>query len=176
MKIECSARHIHLSQKDALQLGIAELTPAAELSIRGQFLSKERARITGGSAYLGDVAIVGPFRAQSVVEVSQSDARKLGIAPEVNTPRDDCSVVVTHAGMSVRVPVVIAMRHVHVPERYARFFAIGAALVRVLSPRGDSTLTCTVRLADCAEPVLHLDTDEFNGLMPARAFFVDDLC
>ena len=76
--VELSARHAHLSEQDALTLFGAPLTPVRELSQPGQFLCKERVRLIGPKGVMDNVAVLGPSRGVSQVEISKTDARVLG--------------------------------------------------------------------------------------------------
>ena len=77
--VELSARHVHLSEADALALFGAPLTPARELSQPGQFLCKERVRLIGPKGVMDNIAVLGPARGSSQVEISRTDARILGV-------------------------------------------------------------------------------------------------
>ncbi len=77
--VELSARHVHLSEKDAMALFGAPLTPSRDLSQPGQFLCKERVRLIGPKGVMDNVAVLGPSRGNSQVEISKTDARILGV-------------------------------------------------------------------------------------------------
>lgn len=57
--VELSARHVHLSEQDAIALFGAPLTHARDLSQPGQFLCKERVRLIGPRGVMDNVAILG---------------------------------------------------------------------------------------------------------------------
>ena len=76
--VEMSGRHVHLSKKDAMELFGTQLTPVRELSQPGQFLCKERVRLIGPKGVMDNVAVLGPSRDESQVEISLTDARILG--------------------------------------------------------------------------------------------------
>ena len=79
--VEASARHVHLSQKDLERLFGAgyRLRPKKYLSQPGQFLSEERVTVKGPKGQFANVAVLGPVRSATQVEVSLSDARVLGV-------------------------------------------------------------------------------------------------
>ena len=77
--IETSARHIHLCQEDFEKLfGEGKsLTYQADLSQPGQYVAKERLCVKGPKGSFDTVAILGPFRPETQLEISMTDARKL---------------------------------------------------------------------------------------------------
>ena len=86
--VELSARHVHLSEQDALELFGKPLTPVRELSQPGQFLCEERVRLIGPKGVMDNVAVLGPARPASQVEISNTEARTLGIKAPVRQSGD----------------------------------------------------------------------------------------
>ena len=80
--IETSARHIHLCRQDfeALFGKGKELTFKANLSQPGQYVAEERLTVTGPKGTFENVAILGPFRSETQLEISMTDTRKLGVS------------------------------------------------------------------------------------------------
>ena len=79
--IETSARHAHISQEDfEILFGKGKgLTFVKELSQPGQYVAKERITITGPRGTFRNVAILGPFRNETQIELSVTDTRKFGV-------------------------------------------------------------------------------------------------
>ena len=77
--VEVSARHVHLCQSDIEKLfGTGyELTPKKQL-IAG-YVAEERLALVGPKGTLRNVAILGPARPETQVELAATDARNLGI-------------------------------------------------------------------------------------------------
>ena len=86
--VEISARHVHLSVEDALSLYGEALRPERPLSQPGQFLCVERVRLIGPKGVMDKVAVLGPARSVSQIELSKTDARILGINPPVRQSGD----------------------------------------------------------------------------------------
>ena len=83
--VETSARHVHLSQEDLDTLfgkGY-RLTNKKDLSQPGQFACEERVSVIGPKGEMKGVSILGPVRPASQVELSLTDARKIGIAAPI---------------------------------------------------------------------------------------------
>ena len=79
--IETSARHIHVSQEDfQLLFGEdAQLHYIKELSQPGQYLCQERLTVKGPKGEYQNMAILGPFRKETQIELSLTDTRKIGL-------------------------------------------------------------------------------------------------
>ena len=79
--IETSARHLHISQEDFEKLFGEGSKPhfIKELSQPGQYLCQERVTVKGPKGTFENMALLGPFRSDTQVEMSLTDTRKLGI-------------------------------------------------------------------------------------------------
>ena len=95
--VEASGRHVHLSQQDIERLfgkGY-KLTPKKNLSQIGQFASEERVTLIGPKNIYRNVAVLGPARKETQVEISLSDARFLSdlqriFLPCTRIPQSSC--------------------------------------------------------------------------------------
>jgi putative phosphotransacetylase len=169
--IGVSNRHIHLSQADARTLfGLDQPTVLRPISQPGQFAANETVSVTGPRGKLDAVRVVGPARGETQLEISLSDAFRLGIAPPVaaSGTLGDSVGGVTLQGASGSVAltrgVIVAARHLHLSsDDAARWgFANGDRLdVRV----GDGARATTyhgvlVRAGPQYATELHLDSDE----------------
>lgn len=168
--VEVSARHVHLSQEDVLTLFGASLTPRRELSQPGEHLCQERLRLIGPKGVIDNVAILGPARSRTQVEVSLSDARQLGIEPPVRqsgkvdgTPgiilASSSGVVVLEHGL------IIAERHLHMTPLDAQRFAVrdGERIdIAVDGLRPVVFNRVLVRVSENYRLAMHIDFDEAN--------------
>ena len=82
-----SARHIHLERQHLEQLfgKDCQLKQLKPLSQPGQFASEETVDLIGPKGTIEKVRILGPERSATQVEVTMTDARKLGMKPPVRT-------------------------------------------------------------------------------------------
>lgn len=168
---EMSARHAHLSREDLKTLfGLEELECVRAISQPGQFLSGCRVRLIGPKGILDNVAVLGPTRGATQVEISATDARTLGIAAPVRLSGDlkDASEIILQAGSAVitRKAAIIAQRHVHMTPADAAAFGVGngdCVSVRVLGSRPLILEQVPVRVSEQAALALHMDTDEANA-------------
>lgn len=170
---EVSARHVHLSSKDVEFLfGVGHnLTPKRPLSQPGQFLSEEQVDVVTPKGIFRNVAVLGPVRAHTQVELSQSDAKALGVEAPVRLSGDlsgAASVHLVSAVGMVTAPAstIVAQNHIHMtPQDAKRYGVIDKELVQVQMNTArpltfDSVL---VRVSDSAALALHIDVDEANA-------------
>ena len=83
VEIEASGRHVHVTKEDAMKLFGHDLTEDRPLSQPGQYLAKERVTVQGPKGSLEKVAVLGPCRPESQIELSVTDGRIVGIKPPV---------------------------------------------------------------------------------------------
>lgn len=85
--VETSARHIHVTQEvfETLFGAGATLTKKKDLSQPGQFACEEKVTVIGPKGEF-KMTILGPVRTATQVELSLSDARKIGVAAPVENP------------------------------------------------------------------------------------------
>ncbi len=168
---EMSARHVHLSKEDLKTLfGLDQLECVRAISQPGQFLSGCRVRLIGPKGVLDNVAVLGPVREKTQVEISATDARTLGVSAPVRLSGDlrDAAEIVLQAGCAViaRKAAIIAQRHVHMTPADAAEFGVAdgeCVSVRVLGSRPLVLEQVPVRVSDRSALALHMDTDEANA-------------
>lgn len=176
--IEVSARHVHLKQEDveALFGSGHTLTHKRDLSQPGQFLCEERVDLIGPKQTMKNVAILGPERPASQVELSLTDCRALGVEAPVresgNTAGSPGIRVAGPRGEIVLAEgVIAAKRHIHMTPGDARAFGVmDKQIVSVAVPSGRPLVfqDVVVRVRDEFAPAMHIDTDEANACLIPR--------
>lgn len=169
--VELSARHIHLSSEHAAQLFGGDLTFDRPLSQPGQFLCRERVRLIGPKGILDNVAILGPTRNRTQVEISLTDAQTLGVRAPIrhsgDLPGTPGIILASHRGLvGLEEGVIVAGRHIHMPSDYAREQGIrDRQLVRVRMDCQRPLILedVLVRVADDYRLAMHIDFDEGNA-------------
>ncbi len=173
IRVEASGRHIHLSKEDAITLfGTKELTKSRELSQFGQFLYEEKVMLIGPKGILKDVAILGPCRGKTQVEISITDARILGVTPVIKDSGDldgASDVIVSSGGNAIKAKsaAIIARRHLHMsPDDSAHYGLNNGDLtsVRVYGLRRLVFEEVLVRVNEHYSLSLHIDYDEANAV------------
>lgn len=168
-----SARHAHLT-KEHLELlfGVGyELKKKKEL-MGGQFAAEETVTIAGPKGAIEKVRILGPLRSKTQVEVSKTDAIKLGLNPPVKeSGKLENSASITIIGpkgaIYLKEGCIIAKRHIHMgPVDSVRFGVKDNDMVsvRVAGERGGIFEGVQVRVDESYTLEMHIDTDEANGL------------
>ena len=172
--VETSARHVHLSQEDLDTLfgkGY-RLTNKKDLSQPGQFACEERVSVIGPKGEMKGVSILGPVRPASQVELSLTDARKIGIAAPIRESGDiagtpGCKLVGPAGEVELKEGVIAAKRHIHLDPAAAEKFSLNDKQVVCVKLESDGrSLTfgdVVVRVSPKYAPAMHIDTDESNA-------------
>lgn len=173
--IETSARHIHVSEADFKTLfgEDAVLTKKKDLSQPGQFSCFEKLDIIGPKRTLQNVTILGPYRAQTQVELSLTDARHIGVAAPIRKSGDlagsgACRLAGPYGEVELSEGVIAAKRHIHMSPSDAEEFCVNdkeVVSVRVNSPERALIFSdVVVRVSPNYSLAMHVDTDEANAV------------
>jgi len=173
--IEASGRHTHLSQSDVDKLfgrGY-QLTPKRELSQPGQFLAEEKIRIIGSRGVIENAAVLGPVRSSSQIELSRTDAFKLGIDAPLRFSGDiknSASAFIASKNNVVKMEegVIIAKNHIHMtPEDAERLDVIDGEIVSIetLTERPIIFKDVLIRVDKDYHLNMHIDYDEANACL-----------
>lgn len=168
-----SARHIHLTQEDVeILFGEGyQLTKKKEL-MGGQFASNECCTIVGLKLRaIENVRVLGPVRKATQVEISVTDARKLGISVPVRESGDiagsaPIAIVGPRGAVYHKEGCIIAARHIHMSPKDAAACGVGDGdyvSVRVDNERGTTFDKVKIRVDDSFTLEMHIDTDEANA-------------
>ena len=171
--IGVSARHIHLTQADVETLfgkGY-KLTKKKDL-MGGQFASNEVVTIVGLKLRaIENVRILGPVRKASQVEVSATDAVKLGIKVPVRESGNiagsaPIAVVGPKGVIYLKEGCIVAKRHIHMSPADAEKAGVkngDIVSVRVENERATPFHHVLIRVDPSFTLEMHIDTDEANA-------------
>ena len=172
--IETSARHAHLSEKDFHVLfgEHAKLTKKKELSQPGQFACEEKITLKGSKSDISNITILGPFRAQTQIEISLTDAKRLGLVVPIRDSGDlvgtpENTLIGPKGKVVLKNGLIVARRHIHLDPATATNFNLNhGQIVQVKIPSEKRALIFdSVRV--CVDknflPAMHIDTDEANA-------------
>jgi putative phosphotransacetylase len=173
VEIEVSAKHVHLSQQDAEVLfgKGATLEAVRPLSQPGQFLSAQRVKLIGPKGTMERVAVLGPVRKDTQVELSKSDCVALGVkAPKRESGDIAGSGSITIEGpcgtLEVKEGVIIAHNHIHVTEADSKRLNLKdkeRVSVEVYSERPIIFNDVIIRVSKDFSCRMHIDFDEANA-------------
>lgn len=172
--IETSARHIHLSSEHFQTLfgQGAKPTFAKELSQPGQYACKERVAVIGPKGRFEKVVVLGPCRNETQVEISVTDARKLGIKSMIRQSGDldgtpGCRLAGPAGEVELSRGVIVAKRHIHMtPVDALRAHVKDNDVVFVITTSYERSLIFSdvvVRVSPSYALAMHVDTDEANA-------------
>ena len=168
-----SARHVHLTQEHVEQLfgrGY-QLTKKKELMC-GQFASNETVTIVGLKLRaIENVRVLGPVRKQSQVEISATDAIKLGVkAPIRESGKLSGSAPIAVVGpkgvIYLEEGCIIAQRHIHMAPADAAAAGVKdgeEVSVKADNERGTIFNHVKIRVDGSFTLEMHIDTDEANA-------------
>ena len=168
-----SARHIHLTQEhvEALFGEGHHLTQKKEL-MGGQFAANETVTVVGLKLRaIENVRVLGPVRKQTQVEISATDAVRLGVsAPVRESGKVDGSAPIAVVGPKGAIYLeegcIIAMRHIHMSPRDAAAAGVhdgDIVSVKADNERGTIFNHVKIRVDDSFTLEMHIDTDEANA-------------
>jgi len=168
-----SNRHIHLSQEDVETLfGPGhQLTKKKEL-MGGQYACEECCTIVGLKLRaIENVRVLGPARKKTQVEISYTDARKLGINVPVRESGDvagsaPIAIVGPKGAVYCKEGCIVAARHIHMsPADAARAGVSDGDYVSVKmdNERGTTFDQVKIRVDESFTLEMHIDTDEANA-------------
>lgn len=173
VEVEVSARHVHLTEQDMEVLfgKGAALHEKRPLSQKGQFLCEERVNLAGPKGRKERVAVLGPERRETQVELSVSDCVAMGInAPVRESGNLDGAAPVIIEGpkgvLHAEHAVIVAHNHIHVPEDVARKLRLQdreRVSVQILSQRPVTFDNVIIRVSSRFRFKMHIDFDEANA-------------
>lgn len=177
-----SSRHVHVSQADleALFGPGYQLNEMRPLSQPGQYAATEVVSLVGPKGRIDKVRILGPARPESQVEISQTDAFKLGVSAPVRDSGDlegtpGLTLVGPHGEVKLTKGTILACRHIHMTPQDAAGFGVkdqDRVNVRVTGERPVLFEGVLVRVSASYALELHLDTDEANAGLLRNGEFV----
>ncbi|MDR6550564.1 phosphate propanoyltransferase [Paenibacillus qinlingensis] len=171
--IGVSARHAHVSIEHLETLFGAgyELTQKSDLFQPGQFAANETVLIVGPKGSIENVRILGPVRGATQVEISRTDAMKLGYQPPLRESGDvqgssPVTIVGPKGSLYLTEGLIIAQRHIHMSPQDAKMYGFKQGedvLVQIAGPRSIVYDNVRIRVSERYKLEMHMDTDEANA-------------
>lgn len=171
--ISVSARHCHLDEESlAILFGTnATLTCMKELYQPGEFSANETVTIAGPRGSISEVRILGPTRPHSQVEISKTDAIKLGVNPPVRMSGDiegsePVTIIGPEGSLCLQEGLIIAKSHIHMDKETASYFSLNTGDSASIEVRGERPIIFNdvrIRISNKFKLEMHIDTDEANA-------------
>lgn len=172
--IGVSARHLHLSKEHLRVLfgEDAELHPIKEL-MGGEYAAAERVTLVGTNLrVIENVRILGPVRSETQIEVSKTDAIRLGINPPIRESGDTkdsapITLVGPKGALFLEEGCIVAKRHIHMSIDDAKTYGVSdnqVVSVQLGGARQGVFENVQVRVRPNYTLEMHIDTDEANAV------------
>ncbi len=172
IQVEVSARHCHLSQKDADTLfgKNYQFKVMKMVSQPGQFATVEEVTVKGPKGEF-KLRIVGPIRNDTQVELAVTDCFRLGVKPIIRVSGDikgtSGAVLIGPKGqVSIKEGVIAAQRHLHIAPAEAKVLKVKTGQIvsmKIKGPRGLIFNNVIVRSGPGHKKSFQIDTDEGNA-------------
>lgn len=171
--IGVSNRHVHLNKKD-LELLFGEnfeLEMKNKLNQPGQYASTSTLTIKTEKDKIENVRVLGPVRNYTQVEISKTDAFKLGLNPPVRDSGDlkgssPIELIGPKGSIKIEEGCIIATRHIHItPQQVIDFGLENIKTVSVELPgeKGGIINNVSLKISEQSYFEMHLDTDDANA-------------
>lgn len=168
-----SARHIHLTQEhvEALFGQGYRLTKKKDL-MGGQYACNETVTVVGLKLRaIENVRVLGPVRKASQLEISATDAMKLGVAAPIRESGNiagsaPIAVVGPKGVIYLEEGCIVAMRHIHMSPADAAAAGMrdgDIVSVKADNERGTVFNQVKIRVNESFTLEMHIDTDEANA-------------
>ncbi len=173
--IGISVRHVHLT-KEHLELLFGKnyfLEVLRELSQKGEFASRTTIKIKGPKGEIDRVRVLGPTREYTQVEISKTDAYKLGLNPPVRESGDikgssPITLVGTRGEIILKEGCIIATRHLHLTSNDAKRMGLKSdskVCLLIRGFKGGILHNVSLKISDNYVLECHLDTDDGNAFL-----------
>ena len=173
ISIGVSNRHVHLTEQDFKTLfgEDAILEKVKELTHPGEFASNCFVTLKTEKSSIERVRVLGPIRKYTQIEISKTDAYKLGVNPPVRESGDiegssPIIIVGDYAEIEKKEGCIIASRHIHATTKEAKEYGHDESkkyLVKIGGIKGGIMSNVSVKISDNYAYEMHVDTDDANA-------------
>lgn len=170
IKIGISNRHVHLKQEDLELLFGISLEKEFDLNQPHNFASTSYVDLVTEKSSIEHVRVLGEIRNYTQVEISKSDAYKLGLNPPVRTSGDlEDSELITIVGPKGSITLnccIIADRHIHITEEEKERFGLNDTVsIRIRGEKGGIFDNVHLKVSKESYFEMHIDTDDANAFL-----------
>lgn len=173
VSIGVSNRHVHLTQEHfKILFGESkELEKRNDLTQPGQFASTSIVTIKTNKSEIENVRVLGPVRSYTQVEISKTDAYKLGINPPIRDSGDligssPITIIGPNGVIELEEGCIIPTRHIHILPNQVKLYELEGkdmVSVKIYGEKGGILTNVHLKVSDEAFFELHLDTDDANA-------------
>lgn len=171
--VNISNRHIHLT-KEIMEALFGEgymLKKKSDLMQPGEYACEETLTLAGPKNSIDRVRVLGPVRKYTQVEVSVSDAIRLGIVPEMRLSGNlagsqPIKIIGPKGSVDLKEGCIVAKRHIHFSTADAEFYGVkdkDTVSLKIDGERGLIFNNIVARVSDNMVLECHLDIEEANA-------------
>ena len=171
--IGVSNHHVHLTKEatDILFGQDYQLTKLRDVNQPGQFAANEKVTIKSPKSIIENVRVLGPIRPYNQVEISKTDAIKLGLNPPIRDSGDlkgssPITLIGPKGQINLEEGCIIATRHIHITPLEAKekgLIDTKEVKVKVESEKGGILDHVHIKIAEKSYYEMHIDTDDANA-------------
>lgn len=185
INIGVSNRHVHLCEDDFKKLfNNKVMENVRDLTQIGEFASNLKVSLKTNKGIIENVRVLGPIRNYTQVEISRTDAYKLGLNPPVRESGEVAGseniTIVGDNELYVKECCIIASRHIHAHPDDIKKYNLDPNKkysVRVLGEKGGVMDNVSIKVSDKYVFEMHIDTDDANAHMlvnGSEGIIIDD--
>ena len=172
ISVGISNRHVHLSFDDYKALfNDTNFTKRNDLTQGMEFASTLTVTIKGPKGEISNVRVLGPLRSYTQVEVSQTDAYKLGLNPPVRKSGNikgssPITIIGPNGEIFLEEGCILANRHIHISKEDSIRYNLPEdteLMIKIDTEKGGILTNVYSKVTDEAYLELHLDTDDANS-------------
>lgn len=173
VSIGVSNRHVHLTDSDLCILfgENFKLNNIKNLNQPKQFVSDSFVTLKTEKSVINNVRVVGPTRSYTQIEISKTDAFKLGLNPPVRESGDikgssSITIVGPAGSLKLNEGCIIADRHIHITPHQKELYGLSNYdKVNVILPgiKGGMISNVSLKVSEESFFELHLDLDDANA-------------
>ena len=163
VNIGVSNRHVHLTKDDFFVLfGNYNMEKIKDLVQIGEFASSSKVTIKTEKSEIDNVRVLGPFRNYTQVEISKTDAYKLGLNPPVRDSGDlkkseSITIIGPKGSKFIQNCCIIANNHIHSNNDELKEFS-NNDIVSVKTSDGQIIKDVHIKKDDSFVLEMHIDT------------------
>lgn len=173
ISIGVSNRHVHLKEEhlNILFGNNFNLEKKNNLTQPGQYASTSLVTIKTNKSEINNVRVLGPVRPYTQVEISKTDAYKLGINPPIRDSGDlkgssPITIIGPNGIVELEEGCIIPTRHIHIlPSQVGLYGLEGKDVVsvKVDGEKGGTLSNVHLKVSEQSYFELHIDTDDANA-------------
>lgn len=173
VSIGVSNRHVHLTHEH-LNILFGEkyiLNKKNDLRQPKMYASTAVVTLKTDKGEINNVRIIGPLREYTQVEISKTDAYKLGINPPIRDSGDlsgssSITIIGPNGSIDLKEGCIIATRHIHILPSQIKIYKLegrDTVNVKLYGEKGGIIENVHLKVSDEAFFELHIDTDDANA-------------